>query len=104
MDRPWRMAKVGKPRQTAALCFVGVHRECFIGPATGVHNMVGTSPNGVIRPGVHNVKNQRAVDRDVWMQTRVRLPGTVTDSGNKLSWLSGWMQGNATAIAQNHKP
>jgi len=40
----------------------------------------------------HDIKDQRCMDRDVRMQARGRLPGTITNSSNKLARARGGLQ------------
>src|SRR5580692_9720561 len=91
----------GEPGQTTAFSFVGVHRELLVGSSARMNHVIGAAANCVTRPGIHNVKDQRAVNGNVRMQAGVGLPGAVTNTGYEFSSLPGGMKRDRTPIAQH---
>ena len=91
------MAKTGEPGQATALGLISIHRKLLVGASAGMHYVVGAATDRMFRPGIHDVKNQRAVDGNVGMQAGGRLPGTITDSGDELAGIAA----PRAAIAQD---
>ena len=54
--------------QAPGLGFVGIHRERFIAASARMGNMIGATPKGMFIPGIDNIKYQRGVTGDGWMQ------------------------------------
>src|ERR1700761_7334224 len=97
------MTKLAEPCQPAAFSLVRIDGKLLGGAAARVHHVVGAATDGMARPGVDDVKNQRAVHWNVWVQTGGWLPGTVADAGDVLPFSSSWLQGHQAAIAKHGK-
>src|SRR3954465_14209805 len=55
-------------------------------------------------PAIHDIENERRMNLDRRLKTIGGLPRTETDAGNKLAFIPGGMQRNATSIASHRMP
>src|SRR4051812_5188885 len=76
------MADPEEPRETAALGFIRIDREGGMTAPARMSDVIGAATDAVVIPGVHDVKDERMVDTDGWVQTSGRLPRPVADTRN----------------------
>ena len=86
------MAK--EAREAAALGFIRIHGKRIVAKAPGMNHVVSATAEAPSVPSVHQIKNQRAVDADGWMQALGRLPGPITNSGHAFTVGASRMQRN----------
>ena len=95
----WGVTEAAEPGQTTAFGFIRVDRELLVGSSTRMNHVISAAADGVIRPGIHNVKDQRTVNRDIRMEAGIGLPGPVTDTSYEFSSLPGRMKRHGATVA-----
>ena len=87
------MAESTEAREAATFRFLGVDRYLFVRSSAGMRDVIHASADRARRPRVHDIEDQRCVNRDVGMQAGRRLPRAIADSTHRLR--------NAAAVAQD---
>jgi hypothetical protein len=88
--------KAGYP---PSLCFVGVHRKCFIATATRVRDVIRAPADRSFCGKVDDIENQRRMHRDRRMEAPGRLPCAVPYTANEIAIRPCWLQGQPVSIA-----
>src|ERR1700676_5188866 len=89
--------------QAAAFGLVCIDRESFVRSAAGVRNVIFAASDGMARPGIHQVEDQRRVYRNIGMQAGGRLPRAVADPRYDLSFFAARIERHSPAVAKHYE-
>ena len=101
IHRTGGMAVIPESRQASGLGLAGVDREHGVTASAGMDHMVGATPDRPPFPGIYDIKNQRRVDRDRWMESRRRLPGTIAHARGIFPGYAGRIERNLAPVASD---
>ena len=79
------MTELEEPGAAARFCLVGVHREGVVVAPTRVRDMIRTPAEGPAGGCVHEIEDERGVNRDGGVKAARRLPGAIADAAHELT-------------------
>ena len=90
-------ARWKEARRTPGFRFIGVDRKGIVVASSGMRHVIGATSQCAFVAKIHDVKDQRCMNRNSGMQTARRLPRSIADATHELAgYTSGFQRKTST--------